>query len=71
MMMKVVVGGSLVVVGLAALVGGSMGIFTQPLVMGVNLMQIGGALVTLLGVAVFFGFDPLGLKGDVAGASVV
>lgn len=71
MLMKIVVGGSLVVVGLAALVGGSFAIFTNPLVAGVNLMQIGGALVALLGVAVILGVDPLGLKGDVAGASVV
>lgn len=71
MMMKILVGGSLVVVGLGALVGGTFEIFTNPLIGGINMMQVGGALVTLLGVAVVLGFDPLGLKGDVAGASVV
>jgi len=71
MMMKLIMGGSLVVVGLLAAVGGTSGIFTTPLVAGVSLLQVGGALVTLLGVAVLVGIDPLGVKGDVSGASVL
>lgn len=71
MMMKVIMGGSLVVVGLLAAVGGTSGIFTTPLVGGISLLQVGGAFVTLLGVAVLVGFDPLSLKGDVSGASVL
>ena len=51
-MMKMILGGSLVVVGLMAAVGGTSGLFTQPLVAGISLLQVGGALVTLLGVAV-------------------
>jgi len=70
-MMKMIVGGSSVIVGLMAAVGGTAGIFTTPLVGGITLLQVGGALVTLLGVAVLVGFDPLGLKKDVQGASVV
>jgi hypothetical protein len=71
MMMKIIMGGSLVVVGLLAAVGGTSGIFTTPLVGGISLLQVGGALVTLLGVAVLVGFDPVGLKTDVSGASVL
>ena len=58
-MMKMILGGSLVVVGLMAAVGGTSGLFTQPLVAGISLLQVGGALVTLLGVAVLVGIDPL------------
>ncbi|MHA1286333.1 MAG: hypothetical protein ACTSPB_02900 [Candidatus Thorarchaeota archaeon] len=71
MMMKAILGGSLVVVGLMAAVGGTSGFFTTPLVAGISLLQVGGALVTLLGVAVLVGIDPLSLKSDVSGASVV
>jgi len=70
-MMKAILGGSLVVVGLMAAVGGTSGFFTTPLVAGISLLQVGGALVTLLGVAVLVGIDPLSLKSDVSGASVV
>ncbi len=70
-MMKLILGGSLVIVGLLAAVGGTSGFFTQPLVAGVSLLQVGGVFVTLLGVAVLVGFDPLGLKSDVTGASVI
>jgi hypothetical protein len=71
-MMKLLVGGSLVVVGLLAAVGGTSSIFTAKLpVVGVSFLQVGGALVTLLGVSVLVGFDPLGLKKDVSGASVL
>ena len=70
-MMKMIVGGSLVIVGLLAAVGGTASLFTTPLVANISLLQVGGALVTLLGVAVLVGFDPLGLKKDVSGASVV
>ena len=71
MMMKAILGGSLVVVGLMAAVGGTSGFFTTPLVAGISLLQVGGVLVTLLGVAVLVGIDPLSLKSDVSGASVV
>ena len=71
MMMKALLGGSLVVVGLMAAVGGTSGFFTTPLVAGISLLQVGGVLVTLLGVAVLVGIDPLSLKSDVSGASVV
>lgn len=71
-MMKAIIGGSLVVVGLLAAVGGTSSLFTNKLPMvGVSLLQVGGALVTLLGVSVLVGFDPLGLKKDVSGASVL
>jgi len=69
--MKVVLGGSLVVVGLLAAVGGTSGIFTKPIVGGISILQVGGAVVTLLGVAVLIGIDPLNLKRDVSGASVI
>jgi hypothetical protein len=69
--MKVVLGGSLVVVGLLAAVGGTSGLFTKPLMGGISLLQVGGAVVTLLGVAVLVGIDPLNLKSDVSGASVI
>jgi hypothetical protein len=69
--MKVVLGGSLVVVGLLAAVGGTSGLFTKPLMGGISLLQVGGAVVTLLGVAVLVGIDPLSLKSDVSGASVI
>jgi len=69
--MKVVLGGSLVLVGLLAAVGGTSGMFTQPLIGGISLLQVGGAVVTLLGVAVLIGIDPLNLKSDVSGASVI
>ena len=69
--MKIVLGGSLVVVGLMAAVGGTSGLFTRPIVGGVSILQVGGALVTLLGVAVLVGIDPLSLKNDVSGASVI
>ena len=67
--MKVVLGGSLVIVGLLAAVGGTSGIFTKPLIGGISMLQVGGAVVTLLGVAVLIGIDPLNLKSDVSGAS--
>jgi hypothetical protein len=70
-MMKMILGGSLVLVGLMAAVGGTSGLFTRPLVAGISLLQVGGALVTLLGVAVLVGIDPLSLKSDVSGASVI
>ena len=70
-MMKMILGGSLVLVGLMAAVGGTSGLFTRPLVAGISLLQVGGALVTLLGVAVLVGIDPLSLKNDVSGASVI
>ena len=69
--MKVVLGGSLVIVGLLAAVGGTSGIFTTPLIGGISMLQVGGAVVTLLGVAVLIGIDPLNLKSDVSGASVI
>jgi hypothetical protein len=69
--MKVVLGGSLVVVGLLAAVGGTSGLFTKPLMGGISLLQVGGAVVTLLCVAVLVGIDPLNLKSDVSGASVI
>jgi|TARA_B110000285_G_scaffold234654_1_gene312392 hypothetical protein len=69
--MKVVLGGSLVIVGLLAAVGGTSGIFTKPLIGGISMLQVGGAVVTLLGVAVLIGIDPLNLKSDVSGASVI
>ena len=71
MIMKVVLGGSLVIVGLLAAVGGTSGIFTKPLIGGISMLQVGGAVVTLLGVAVLIGIDPLNLKSDVSGASVI
>ena len=70
-MMKMILGGSLVLVGLMAAVGGTSGLFTRPLVAGISLLQVGGALVTLRGVAVLVGIDPLSLKSDVSGASVI
>ena len=69
--MKVVLGGSLVIVGLLAAVGGTSGIFTKPLIGVISMLQVGGAVVTLLGVAVLIGIDPLNLKSDVSGASVI
>jgi len=69
--MKVVLGGSLVIVGLLAAVGGTSGIFTKPLIGGISMLQVGGAVVTLLGVVVLIGIDPLNLKSDVSGASVI
>ena len=69
--MKVFLGGSLVIVGLLAAVGGTSGIFTKPLIGGISMLQVGGAVVTLLGVAVLIGIDPLNLKSDVSGASVI
>lgn len=59
----IIVGTSLMVAGGLAALGGTMEIFTRPLpFIGVNFMQVGGAVVMLLGVATFTNLDPLGLR---------
>lgn len=59
----IIVGTSLMVAGGLAAMGGTMEIFTRPLpLVGMNFMQIGGAVVMLLGVATFTNIDPLGLR---------
>jgi hypothetical protein len=59
----IIVGTSLMVAGGLAALGGTMEIFTRPLpLVGMNFMQIGGAVVMLLGVATFTNIDPLGLR---------
>ncbi len=61
-MMKWLVGGSLMVVGLGVVVGGTWDIFTQPIMFGVNALQLAGVVTALLGVATIVGYDPLRLK---------
>jgi hypothetical protein len=61
-MMKWLVGGSLVVVGLGVVVGGTWDVFTKPIVFGVNALQIAGVVTALLGVATLVGYDPMRLK---------
>ena len=59
----IIVGTSLLVAGGLAALGGTYEIFTRPLpIVGVNFMQIGGAVTVLLGVATFTRFDPLKLR---------
>lgn len=59
----IIVGTSLMIAGGLAALGGTMEIFTRPLpLVGMNFMQIGGAVVMLLGVATFTNIDPLGLR---------
>lgn len=71
MMKAGILGTSLLVVGVAAVVGGTWDMFTRPLLFGVNLLQVGGVLTAALGVAILFGFDPIGLESTVAEEEVV
>jgi hypothetical protein len=59
----IIVGASLVVVGAFAALGGTFSMMMTPLpVIGFNALQIGGAIVALVGVGTLVGVDPLGLK---------
>ena len=59
----IIVGTSLLVVGAFAALGGTLEAFTMPLpVIGVNALQIGGAVVAMVGIGTLVGFDPLRLK---------
>ncbi len=51
------------VVGAFAALGGTLEAFTMPLpVIGVNALQLGGAVVAMVGIGTLVGFDPLRLK---------
>jgi hypothetical protein len=59
----IIVGTSLLVVGSAAVMGGTFSWFTTPLPMiGFNALQVGGVIVALVGVGTLAGWDPMGLK---------
>lgn len=59
----IIVGTSLLVAGGLASMGGTYEIFTRSLpVIGVNTLQLGGAITMLVGVATFTRFDPLRLR---------
>ena len=61
-MMKWLVGGSLVVVGLGVVVGGTWDIFTKPIVFGVNALQVAGVVTWPRNAATLVGYDPMRLK---------
>ena len=59
----IIVGTSLLVVGAFAALGGTLEAFTMPLpVIGVNALQLGCAVVAMVGIGTLVGFDPLRLK---------
>ena len=59
----IIVGTSLLVAGALQISGGTLEAFTMPLpVVGVNALQIGGAVVAMVGIGTLVGFDPLRLK---------
>ena len=59
----IIVGTSLLVVGAFAALGGTLEAFTMPLpVIGVNALQLGGAVIAMVGIGTLVGFDPLRLK---------
>ena len=59
----IIVGTSLLVVGAFLRLGGTLEAFTMPLpVIGVNALQLGGAVVAMVGIGTLVGFDPLRLK---------
>ena len=60
---KIIVGTSLLVVGMAATLGGTFGWATTPLpIVGVNALQVAGVVVGLVGVGTLAGFDPMGFR---------
>lgn len=59
----IIVGTSLLVAGGLATMGGTYEIFTRSIpYIGVNALQLGGAVTMLVGVATFTRFDPLRLR---------
>ena len=59
----IIVGTSLLIVGMAATLGGTFGWATQALpVVGVNALQIAGVVVALVGVGTLSGMDLMGFK---------
>tara|TARA_B100001287_G_scaffold275898_1_gene284949 strand:- start:1319 stop:1549 length:231 start_codon:yes stop_codon:yes gene_type:complete len=67
---KTTVGASLVLVGAGVAFGANLKImnrvlFSLPMVGDITLTRIMGTIVTLLGVAVLTGFDPLSLEDEV------
>ena len=59
----IIVGTSLLIVGMAATLGGTFGWATKALpVVGVNALQIAGVVVALVGVGTLSGMDLMGFK---------